>query len=45
MKKIIFKSNDDYFKFYNQFKDNIQIFQLKFTKTMKIQLFYDIIKS
>ena len=42
MKKITFKTNEEYFKFYNQFKDNIKIYEVKLTKTMKIRLFYDI---
>lgn len=42
MKKIIFNSNIDYLKFYNKYKEQIEIYSLSFTKTMKIRLFYDI---
>lgn len=45
MKKIIFKTNDDYFKFFNKFKDNIIVYSLDFTKKMQIRLFYDIMYS
>ena len=42
MKKIIFNKNEDYFKFYNRHKEQITIYYINFTKTMKIRLFYDI---
>ena len=42
MRKITFKNNFDYFKFYNQFKENIRVYSLKITKFGKILLFYDI---
>ena len=42
MKKIIFKENVDYFKFYNRYKDKLIVYGLNFTKTMQIRLFYDI---
>lgn len=42
MKKIYFKSNEDYFKFYNTHKEQIIVYSLNYTKTMKIRLFYDI---
>ena len=42
MKKIIFKTNNDYLYFYNKYKDNIIVYSLDFTKKMQIRLFYDI---
>lgn len=42
MRKIIFNTNEDYFKFFNRYKDKLTIYALNFTKTMKIRLFYDI---
>lgn len=42
MKRIIFKTNKEYFDFFNKYKNQIEIYSLNFTKTMKIRLFYDI---
>ena len=42
MKKIIFNTNEEYLKFYNLYKEQIKVYSLNFTKTMKIRLFYDI---
>lgn len=42
MRKIIFKTNDEYLSFFNRYKERILVYSLNFTKTMKIRLFYDI---
>lgn len=42
MRKIYFKTNEDYFRFYNKHKEHLKIYSLDYTKTMKIHLFYDI---
>lgn len=42
MKKIILKTNEDYFNFLEKYKEQIEIIKLEFTKTMQIRLFYDI---
>ena len=42
MRKIIFNTNDEYFTFYNKYKEMLKIYTINFTKTMKIRLFYDI---
>ena len=42
MKKIILKTNEDYFKFLDMYKEQIKIYSLTFTKTRLIRLFYDI---
>lgn len=42
MRKIFFNTNEDYFKFYNQYKEQIKVYSLSYTKKMKIRLFYDI---
>ena len=42
MRKIIFNNNEEYFKFYNRYKEKLEVYYLNFTKTMKIRLFYDI---
>lgn len=42
MKKIIFKTNEEYFKFIEKYKGQINVYLVNFTKTMKIRLFYDI---
>lgn len=42
MKKIIFNKFTEYLEFYNKHKEQITIYSLSFTKTMKIRLFYDI---
>lgn len=43
MKKLILKTNEDYFNFLEKYKEQIEIIKLEFTKTMQIRLFYDII--
>lgn len=43
MRKITFKTNDDYLYFYNKYKDKIIVYSLDFTKKMQIRLFYDIL--
>lgn len=43
MKRILFKTNKDYFDFINKFKEQINVYEVSFTKKMKIRLFYDII--
>lgn len=42
MRKIIFNTNSEYLDFIRKHKDQIKIYSLSFTKTMKIRLFYDI---
>ncbi len=42
MKKIKFKNNENYFDFINKYKDNIHVYMITFTRTMQINLFYDI---
>lgn len=42
MRKITFKTNDDYLYFYNKYKDKIIVYSLDFTKKMQFRLFYDI---
>ena len=42
MRKIIFKTNNDYFTFFNKYKERLIIYEINFTKTMQIRLFYDI---
>lgn len=43
MKKVILKSNQDYFELLNKYKEQIIIYEVSFTKTMKIRVIYDII--
>lgn len=42
MKRIILKTNNDYFEFFNKYKDQINIYMINFTKAGKIRVFYDI---
>ena len=42
MKRIILKTNEDYFKFLEKYKNQLKIYSLSFTKTRLIRLFYDI---
>jgi hypothetical protein len=42
MRKKIFKTNKEYLDFFAKYKEQIKIYQLNFTKTMQIRLFYDI---
>lgn len=42
MKKIILKKNEDYFNFINNYKEQIIVYMVNFTKTMQIRVFYDI---
>ena len=42
MKRKYFRSNKDYFEFINKYKNNIEIYELRFTKTRLIRLSYDI---
>ena len=42
MKKVILKTNKEYFDFINKYKRQIEIYQINFTKTMQIRVFYDI---
>lgn len=42
MKKKIFKTNKEYLEFFTKYKEQLIIYQLNFTKTMQIRLFYDI---
>lgn len=42
MKRKYFRSNNDYFEFINKYKNNIEIYELRFTKTRLIRLSYDI---
>lgn len=45
MRKIIFKTNDEYLTFYNKYKEKLTIYSLDFTKNKHIRLFYDIMVS
>ncbi len=42
MKRKYFRSNNDYFEFINKYKNDIEIYELTFTKTRLIRLSYDI---
>ena len=42
MKKLLLKTNKEYFDFINKYKDQINIYEVSFTKKMKIRVFYDI---
>lgn len=42
IKKILIKTNDEYFDFIRRYKEQIHIYEVSFTKTGKIRLFYDI---
>lgn len=42
MKKVILKTNREYFDFINKYKNQIEIYEVNFTKTMRIRVFYDI---
>lgn len=42
MKKVILKTNSEYFDFINKYKNQIEIYEVNFTKTMRIRVFYDI---
>lgn len=42
MKRIIFKTNNDYLEFINKYKEQIEVYSLSFTKKRQIRLFYDI---
>ena len=42
MKKVILKTNREYFDFINKYKNQINIYMVNFTKTMQIRVFYDI---
>lgn len=41
-KKKYFKTNKDYFVFYNKFINQLKIYKIKITKDKKILLSYDI---
>ena len=43
MKKIILKTNEDYFDLLNKYKEQIIIYEVTFTKSKKIRVIYDII--
>lgn len=42
MRRKYFRTNKSYFEFINKYKENIEIYELTFTKTRLIRLSYDI---
>lgn len=43
MRRLLFKTNKEYFDFINNYKEQIRVYEVYYTKTGKIRLFYDII--
>ena len=43
MKKLILKTNEEYFNFINRYREQLTVYEVYYTKTGKIRIFYDII--